>query len=262
MDTIQEAGSVLCNRLAELRRQSGMTQGQLAEKLGLSFQAVSKWENGQSCPDISLLPVLADIYTVSIDELFGREPLTSKGREAVESEAAAQPPTQLPWPDDGHIRAVLFDGTHLIKGGPLEGMPRLAFHYDGPAKDVISYLDLVCGDVAGNASASGSLNAGDIQGVARTGGNANTGDIRCGVNVGGSLDCGDIGGSVSAGGEVNSGDIYGGVTAKGNVNCGDVSDHITCMGNLNCGDVRGDVTVSQGAVVNCGDIDGHLLRQP
>ncbi|MBO5275456.1 MAG: helix-turn-helix transcriptional regulator [Clostridia bacterium] len=55
------------------RKQKGMTQGELAAKLGVSDQAVSKWESAQCCPDLSLLPQLAEIFGVSLDTLFGIE---------------------------------------------------------------------------------------------------------------------------------------------------------------------------------------------
>ena len=58
-------------KIAELRREHNMKQDELAEQLGVTPQAVSKWENGASMPDISLLPKLAKIFGVSIDELFG-----------------------------------------------------------------------------------------------------------------------------------------------------------------------------------------------
>lgn len=57
-------------RIASLRRNKGMKQEELAEKLGISGQAVSKWENDQTCPDISLLPQLAKILGVTVDELL------------------------------------------------------------------------------------------------------------------------------------------------------------------------------------------------
>ena len=53
------------------RKQKGMTQETLAEALGVSAQAVSKWENDVSCPDISLLPSLAEKLEISLDELLG-----------------------------------------------------------------------------------------------------------------------------------------------------------------------------------------------
>ena len=61
----------LGERIAELRREHSMTQENLAEIIGVSAQAISKWENGATMPDILLLPVLADTFSVSIDALFG-----------------------------------------------------------------------------------------------------------------------------------------------------------------------------------------------
>lgn len=61
----------LGKRIAQSRKRLGMTQDQLAEKLGVTAQAVSKWENDQSCPDISMLPKLSGIFGISADELLG-----------------------------------------------------------------------------------------------------------------------------------------------------------------------------------------------
>ena len=58
------------NRISKYRREKGLTQEELAEKLGVSSQAVSKWENDASCPDISLLPQLCRILSISTDELL------------------------------------------------------------------------------------------------------------------------------------------------------------------------------------------------
>ena len=57
-------------RIAALRREKNLKQDDLAQMLEVSPQAVSKWENDQTCPDISLLPKLAKILGVSIDELL------------------------------------------------------------------------------------------------------------------------------------------------------------------------------------------------
>ena len=58
------------NRIAALRREKNLKQDDLAQMLEVSPQAVSKWENDQTCPDISLLPKLAKILGVSVDELL------------------------------------------------------------------------------------------------------------------------------------------------------------------------------------------------
>lgn len=58
--------------IAVLRKNKGMTQEALASAIGVSPQSVSKWENNTNLPDIALLPILADIFEVHIDQLFGR----------------------------------------------------------------------------------------------------------------------------------------------------------------------------------------------
>ncbi len=56
--------------IAELRKEKGMTQLELAEKMGVTDKAVSKWERDLSCPDINSLPNLAEILGVTVDELM------------------------------------------------------------------------------------------------------------------------------------------------------------------------------------------------
>ena len=60
----------LGKRIAALRHEKGLKQEELAQMLCVTAQAISKWENDQTCPDISLLPQLARILGVSIDELL------------------------------------------------------------------------------------------------------------------------------------------------------------------------------------------------
>ena len=59
-------------KIAELRKAHNMTQFELADALGISFQAVSNWERCASMPDISKLPELAEIFGVTIDEVLGK----------------------------------------------------------------------------------------------------------------------------------------------------------------------------------------------
>ena len=97
-------------RILRRRKEKGLTQEALANKLGVSNQAVSKWEGDVCCPDLQLLPLLADTLELSLDELFGRE---SKEKPTQKAEADSQIlpiAAELPWEDDDAIHAVLFQG--------------------------------------------------------------------------------------------------------------------------------------------------------
>ena len=61
----------LGENIKRLRREQNLTQETLAEFLGVTFQSISKWERGESYPDITLLPALASFFKVSTDELLG-----------------------------------------------------------------------------------------------------------------------------------------------------------------------------------------------
>lgn len=73
MQNIYDMPKPIGERISYLRRQNGLTQVQLAEQLGISAQAVSKWESGLSCPDIMTLLPLSKILGVSTDVLLGGE---------------------------------------------------------------------------------------------------------------------------------------------------------------------------------------------
>ncbi len=71
----------LGNNISERRKAKGMTQEELAANLGVSPQAVSKWENNLSCPDISLLPEISKLFGISVDELLGVVPAEVKAEQ-------------------------------------------------------------------------------------------------------------------------------------------------------------------------------------
>lgn len=68
--------------IADLRKKTKVTQQELADSIGVSFQTISKWETGSSQPDIALLPPIANYFGVTIDELFGfkLQAMTNKER--------------------------------------------------------------------------------------------------------------------------------------------------------------------------------------
>ena len=65
------------NTLKRLRRDRDLTQEEVATHIGISCQAISKWERGDGYPDITMLPTLANYFGVSVDELIGMDEISS-----------------------------------------------------------------------------------------------------------------------------------------------------------------------------------------
>ena len=85
----------LCEKLYELRRAAGLSQEELAERLNVSRQAVSKWENGAAQPELSKLVELSRLYGVSVDELLSLEEAEKGDAKAASSvDASAPAPAQ------------------------------------------------------------------------------------------------------------------------------------------------------------------------
>ena len=67
---MEELKNIIASNIAELRRRCGMTQAELAEKLCYSDKAISKWERGESIPDVIILKQVADLFSVTVDYLL------------------------------------------------------------------------------------------------------------------------------------------------------------------------------------------------
>ncbi len=91
--------------IAHYRKLSGLTQEDLAARVGVSAQAVSKWEQLLSCPDIALLPELAKLFGITMDELFGLP---------CPAEIVYDLVADVPWEDDGKVRVAVYAGRKLL----------------------------------------------------------------------------------------------------------------------------------------------------
>ncbi len=105
----------LGKRIMSERKKLGLTQDQLADKLGVTAQAVSKWENDQSCPDITMLPKLSDLFGISTDELLGRAPIPPV-RQGEVVEEPEETGWEVHW-DAGRRCAIGFAVLVLLVGG-------------------------------------------------------------------------------------------------------------------------------------------------
>lgn len=204
----------LGNTILKYRKELGITQESLAKQLEVTNQAVSKWESDQCCPDVMLLPRLADIFGITLDALFER-----KGPEK-----SAQVVEELPWPDDGNLRGVLYLGRKLIGHG--EG-PEFKLSFQEKVEgNIYSDFSVVCGDVVGCVDAGGNVQCGHVTGE---------------VDAGNSVWCEDVVGDVDAGTDVQCGNVAGDVDAGTTVACCDVEGNVHAGVSVTCGSVGGSV---------------------
>ena len=213
-------------RILRRRKEKGLTQEALANKLGVSNQAVSKWEGDVCCPDLQLLPLLADTLELSLDELFGRESMAKTAQKAEADSQILPIAAELPWEDDDAIHAVLFQGHRLLqpKQGSLfrhdkydEIRKTVELHFSGSAQDIYSDFSVVCTD----STISGSVRAGN------------------------GVTCADVGGDVTAGDDVTCGNVGGDVSANDSVRCGEVRGNVRASDSVTCGDISGSVSAER-----------------
>ena len=250
--------------IKDQRRELGLTQEQLAERMGISVQAVSKWECGLSYPDIESLPTLAGIFGVSIDYLLTGSMAISQVVISDAKETVTIVPEGAPvgdWPDDGVLRVVQYLGRVRLSQETYN--PKVAIKLEIPEGRGETHVEIwgsaeIDGDINGNAAAGNSLSCRTVNGDAAAGGSVSCGNVSGDAHAGGSVSCGNVDGDAHAGGSVNCGNVDGDARAGGGVNCGNVEGDVEAGGALNCGDIEGDVR--EAGEVRCGNIEGSILH--
>lgn len=196
-------------KIKEARKVQNLSQETLAEEIGISVQAVSKWECGQSCPDIMYLPHIADYLGVSLDFLL---------REETSEFVRPQKLETIELPDDEKVRIFQCIGNHVITQNKLKGISEeeapvisLAFGTEGLPKGNL------CIEIWGSAQIKGN-----VQGDVSAGTSVTCDGVQGDVNAGGSVTCDSVAGDVNAGGPVTCDTVAGDIKAGGPVTCGGV----------------------------------------
>ncbi|MBQ8953391.1 MAG: helix-turn-helix transcriptional regulator [Clostridia bacterium] len=226
--TAEQMGAIIRDQ----RKMKNLTQQDLAQAAGVSVQAVSKWEVGQSLPDVTLLPDIADCLGLSLEALFGRE-------GAKESEPK---PAGAPFPDDGQLRVAQFLGSQLLAADKqVKDAPPMPLIIEEAANNLLKQGDMkLFIHIHGAAAISG-----EVRGDVSTGGSLSCeGSIGGDASAGGRLECHTVQGDASAGGSLScGGDIQGNALAKASLSCaGSICGNASAGGSLVCGSgIRGSV---------------------
>lgn len=240
-------GFVLSENLKALRKEKGINQETLAEYLGISVQAVSKWENNLSYPDIEFLPIIADYYEITIDYLLTGKSI-NESNEALSLSHANNNTSYVNLPNDNVLRILQFRGNELLSKDTYDNKTRIMLQL-GSDKNEYSKVNVeiwgsadIEGNIEGNVNTGLELNCGSINGNAYSGLGLNSGNISGNGYAGLGLNCGNVGGDAKAGLGLNCGNVAGNADAGSGINCGDIHGDVTAHGDLHCSKIKGDVS--------------------
>lgn len=286
----------LSENISIYRKSRSMTQSDLAQQLGVSHQAVSLWERGETLPDVALLPQLAEVLQTSVESLFQTPSLQqqekaagerAEGTEQQKETSDEEEPSFSPDEEKQRFASLTDSIESMVRrmvGAALEtsmnppsrrykdlsglgkqaekGFSQFPFPDDGAVRAALFVGSRLCSsqevkDILGRRSVTLTLEADCVQAPVYSQFSIECGDVFGPVSCGGDLSCGDIAGEAAAEGTVSCGDVEGGLNAGASVNCGDVEGDLTAGSSVECGDVGGDV--SCGGDLECGDVGGSVL---
>ena len=225
--------------IRQYRKAMDISQEQLAEAIGVTVQAVSKWETQQSLPDIGIVPGIAEFFGVTLDQLF-----FGNADDIAKTDVSAVP-------HDGKLYIFqMRDGKVLGK--------------DEWERDKCIHLVLdeknnqLSAEIWGNADINGN-----VGGSVNANGNANCGNVGGGVVANGAVNCGNVAGAVTADGMINCGNIAGSATADASINCGNIAGTVYSQADIHCGDISQSKEIKCQKLyckgkINCEKIEGEV----
>lgn len=186
----------LAENICRYRKIANLSHESFAMLVGVSTETVRAWEDASRMPGIDQLPVVARVFGVSIDWLYG-----------LRKNVHPNPQMDLPWDDDNNLRAVIYKGRRLIQRFD-QSIREFSFTYMGEALNVESWCTINCGvpgyssgtmGIKGNATAGFDINCANIAGNASAGRDINCKNIVNNATAGRDISCSGVGGSFKAG---------------------------------------------------------------
>ncbi len=225
--------------IRQLRKSKDISQEQLAEAVGVTVQAVSKWETQQSLPDIGIVPEIAEFFGVTLDSLF-----FGNAEEIIKTDISGIP-------CDGKLYIVQARDGKILGRDEWECNKRIYLDLGENNNQLSAEIwgsAYIKGNVGGAVNANGSVNCGNVGGGVVADGGVNCGNIAGAVVADGTINCGNVAGSVTADVDVNCGNIAGAVNSQCDIRCGDISQckeikcqKLYCEGKITCEKIEGEV---------------------
>lgn len=219
--------------IRKLRTDKGISQEALAEVCDVSMQAVSKWENEQSYPDISLLPLLAEYFGVSIDYLLTG--CDNAGRNTADNLVTNL--AEQDFKDDvlyivQYRNGKILDKQQWNRERAQNAADAIRIQFDDEFAQLSSELSIEVWGDANMEALNGNIN----------------------LSAGANVNCGTVQGNIRAGAGVNCSTVEGNVSAGNSVNCDTIEGNVSAGASVSCDTIEGDA--SAGTYISCDTIEG------
>lgn len=219
--------------IRKLRTDKGISQEALAGVCDVSMQAVSKWENEQSYPDISFLPLLAEYFGVSIDYLLTG--CDNAGRNTADNLVTNL--AEQDFKDDvlyivQYRNGKILDKKQWDKEREENATDAIRIQFDDEFAQLSSALSIEVWGDANMEAFDGTIN----------------------LSAGANVNCGTVEGNIRAGASVNCSSVEGNVSAGNSVNCDTIEGNVSAGASVSCDTIEGDA--SAGTFISCDTIEG------
>ena len=202
------------NKICTLRKERGMTQVELADKLFVSHQAISQWENASTVPDLNSLLKICEIFNVTMNDLF---------------DMVSETKCNIDIPNDDVLRIFAVKNGFVLKTVDKRENEEVKIIFEKEIKgNVSSMFSLNCNDISGNVSTNNHIDCNNIVGN---------------VAVGNKIDCNNINGNVASGNHIDCNDIQGDVSCGMKIVCSNITGDVKIgsNGHLDCEHIDGNV---------------------
>lgn len=238
----------ISNNLKKYRREIGLSQEALAERLGVTSQAVSKWECMQSIPDIDAIVALCELLGITTDKLLlDRDPEVVYQKEEIPGERVEVNICDT-LPDDGVLRVLQFKGKKQLRADELDGEVYIPLCGAERAHGI--YIE---GNAKFEGDIGGDVSCGNVDHIAYCEGDISCGNVQSIKDCEGDLSCGNVVTIETCEGDISCGNVQSINACEGDVSCGNVGQIGNCDGDIDCGDV--DVIIKCEGDINCANVN-------
>ncbi len=220
--------NIFATQFKEYRKKMNISQEEIAERLNVTPQAISKWECDKSYPDIETLIEISEILKISLDNL-------------IKGDISGSITTVENLPDDDTIRVILCKGRKTINETSDITTFKVSINEKSDKIEIWGNAKIE-GDVVGNITAGADVSCNNVDGNITAGAAVECNNVIGTITAGYSIECNNVEGPVMSAGKLDANNLVGPVTSGSFINCEKIDGDIKeCQGDIRCTKINGNI---------------------